>query len=557
MNRGPINRGPISALSRRQVLAGTAGLAALAVAGCGNSSSKASDNLSGNKTGAMDKYGVGDQFKATAPVSFPIMLLSNANYPYKASWLFWSELAKRTNVTLQPTVVPGSDYNQKRSVMVSAGDAPFIIPKTYHPDEETYIVGGAILPVSDYLDLMPNFKDKVAKWNLAGDLDQLREADGKFYLLPGLHQDVWVDYSIAVRTDILQQLNLSVPQTWDDVHSMLRAMKAAHPSVYPFSDRWSTPPNPGANSLLATVGAAYGTQAGWTYQHATWDSGSGKFVYTGAMDQYKQMIQYLNTLVSEKLLDPESFTQSDDQAKQKFANGQSFVISANAQELVNFYRKGIAHIPGATVQKIPVPVGPNGATKMGTRAENGVMISKKARDSKNFVAMMQFIDWLWYSDAGEMFAKWGVQGTTYTGDVNDGTFKLEPNITWAGVNPTGTKNLQADYGFFNGVFAYGGTTKLLDSQFPAEELAFQTAMNSRQTLPLPPPHPLSTGDRETATLWETNLKDYVNQQTLKFILGRRPISEWDTYVSELKTRNSDQYINLINKAYTDYKKSHG
>jgi putative aldouronate transport system substrate-binding protein len=141
--------------------------------------------------------------------------------------------------------------------------------------------------------------------------------------------------------------------------------------------------------------------------------------------------------------------------------------------------------------------------------------------------------------------------------VSDGTFKLEPNITWAGVNPTGTKNLQSDYGFFNGVFAYGGSTKELDSQFPAEELAFQNVMNSRQTLPLPPPHPLSADDREMATLWETNLKDYVNQQTLKFILGQRAVSEWDAYVSELKGRNSDQYINLINKAYTDYKQSHG
>jgi len=548
----------MNALSRRQVLTGSAGIAALAVAGCGGGSgSKTGSNLSANRDGAMDKYAVGDQFKATAPVNFSIMLLSNANYPYKASWMFWSELAKRTNVTLQPTVIPGSDYNQKRSVMVSAGNAPMIIPKTYHPDEEAYIAGGAILPVSDYLDLMPNFQDKVSTWNLAGDLDQLREADGKFYLLPGLHQDVWVDYSIAVRTDILQRLNIPTPQTWDDVHTMLKAMKTAYPNQYPFSDRWSTPPNPGADNLLAVVGAAYGTQAGWNYQHSTWDPGQSKFVYTGAMDQYKQMIQYLNTLVSEKLLDPESFTQSDDQAKQKFAQGQSFVISANAQELVNFYRKNVAHIAGATVAKIPVPMGPMGATKMGTRTENGVMISKKARDSKNFVAMMQFIDWLWYSDAGEMFARWGVEGTTYTGNVNDGSFKLEPGVTWAGINPGGAKSLQADYGFFNGVFAYGGTTKLLDSQFPPEELAFQSVMNARKTLPLPPPHPLSADDREQATLWETNLKDYVNQQTLKFILGQRPLSQWDSYVSELKGRNSDQYISLINTAYQNFKKNHG
>jgi putative aldouronate transport system substrate-binding protein len=32
--------------------------------------------------------------------------------------------------------------------------------------------------------------------------------------------------------------------------------------------------------------------------------------------------------------------------------------------------------------------------------EDGVMISSKALGSPNFTAMMQFIDWLYYSDAG-------------------------------------------------------------------------------------------------------------------------------------------------------------
>ena len=250
--------------------------------------------------------------------------------------------------------------------MVSAGNAPMIIPKTYHPDEEQFIAGGAILPVSDYLDLMPNFQDKVKKWNLDADLDQMRQADGKFYLLPGLHEDVWVDYSIAVRTDILDKLKLSPPQTWDDLHNVLTAMKAAYPDRYPFSDRWSTPPNPGANCLIQTLGQAYGIGAGWYYEHATWDATADKFVYTGATDQYKQVLQYLNKLVSEKLLDPESFTQTDDNARQKFASGKSFVISSNAQSVID-YRKDIAKIPGATVIKIPVPTGPMGATKMGIR----------------------------------------------------------------------------------------------------------------------------------------------------------------------------------------------
>ncbi|WP_433088047.1 extracellular solute-binding protein [Dactylosporangium sp. CA-052675] len=549
-------------VSRRAVL-GAAGAAAFAtLAGCSGDDGddtgdgKAQD-YSANREGAMDGYAAGTQFTAKSPLTFSIMMLSNAAYPYKENWTFFQELTKRTGVTLQSTVVPGSDYNQKRSVVVASGDAPMIIPKTYHPDEEAYIASGAILPVSDHLDLMPNFKEQVAKWKLEPDLDGFRQEDGKFYLLPGLHEDAWQDYSLAVRTDILQQLGLQIPKTWDDLHAVLKAMKQAYPDSYPLSDRWSTPPQPGGNNLLNLVGMSYGALAGWGFQHTTWDDGAKKFVYSGATEQYKAMIQYLNTLVAEKLVDPESFTQPDDQAKQKFASGKSFVMSCNAQTLVNEIRPSIKNIPGATVLKIPVPTGPMGETIYVSRLECGVMLSAKVRQSKNFVALMQFLDWLFYSPQGKMFAKWGIEGTTYTGSVEDGTFKLAPDVNWGGLNPAGTKNLQVEYGFSNGVFAYGGSTKLLNSQFPKEELAFQEVMNKRKNRPQPPPRPLNAEEREQATLWETALKDTVYQQTLKFVLGTRPLSEWSAYVGELKGKNMDKYVDMVNGAYERYKKAHG
>lgn len=549
-------------LSRRRFIALTGGGAtALALAGCTThtpGSTPTDTALSGNEVGAMTNYTAGTAFKATEPLDFPIAILSNPSYPYNASWPFFNDLKKMTNVGLNATVIPLSDYNTKIGTMIGAGDAPMIIPKTYHPAEDAFISSGAILPVSDYLDLMPNFTQTVSEWNLQGDLDQLRQADGKFYLLPGLHQQVWVDYSIAVRADILKQLNLPTPKTWDEVTSTLRGLKAAYPNYYPISDRWSsTPPGPGANSLMAILGAAYGTQAGWNYQHTTWDASTKQFVYTGAMDQYRQVCQLLNTWVSDKLMDPQSFTQSDAQAEQTFANSQSFVISANAQEVVNTYQKDLSNTPGAQVVKIPVPTGPVGAAILGSRTENGVMISTSALKSKNFVAMMQFIDWLYYSPAGKMFAKWGIKGTTYTGSIDNGTFKLEPDVTWAGVNPNGTKNLQVDFGFFNGVFAYGGSTDLLNTQFPPAELTFQKAMDARKVLPLPPPAPLNAQDQQQVTLWATTLLDYVNQMTLKFILGQRPLSQWDDYVNELKGMNSDQYVSIVNKSYQTYKKAHG
>jgi putative aldouronate transport system substrate-binding protein len=533
---------------------------ALTLAACGGSDAgEGSTDLSKNRTGAMADFAAGRQFKATKPLSLSL-LYSNANfYPLKKDWLLWSEITKRTNITLQPTVVPASDYESKRSLLIGAGDAPFIIPKTYPGQETPFVGSNSILPVSDYVSLMPNFQDKVKKWGLDNQLDTLRQDNGKYYVLPGLHQDVWQDYSIAVRTDILQQLNLKVPTTWDELHDVLAAMKKAYPNSYPMSDRWSTgsstyPVGP----LLSILGVAFGTNAGWNYgDGTTWDPAAKKFVISGTMNQYQQMLQYLNRLVKDGLLDPESFTQSDDQAIQKFANGKSFVISSNAQSLVNDYRPALAKTqPEATVLKIPVPLGPTGEVKAWSRLENGIMISAQARKSPDFVAMMQFIDWLWYSDAGEEFAKWGVPGLTYSKDAS-GRRTLAPDVDYVGLNPKATKHLQKDFGFSNGVFAYGGPTDLLQSTFSPEEVAFQKVMDARQPIAVPPAHPFTEEEQEQATLLQAPLKDFVAQQSLQFILGKRDFGQWNAYVSQVNAKGGSRFIDLANQAYQRFEKNHG
>lgn len=233
-------------INRRQAMVAVGAFLALAACSTdgtdGDSGAKKSgDDFAANRDGAMADYAAGKPFKAAAPLSFSILYNNHPFYPIKNDWLFWSELTKRTNVTLQPNVVPLSDYENKRSLLIGAGDAPMIIPKTYPGQETPFVASGSVLPVSDYLDLMPNFKEKIAKWNLQPDLDTLRQADGRFYLLPGLHEDYWTDYTLIVRSDILDKLGLEIPQTWDDVHNMLKAMKEEYPDSYPYSDRWASP----------------------------------------------------------------------------------------------------------------------------------------------------------------------------------------------------------------------------------------------------------------------------------------------------------------------------
>lgn len=534
--------------SHRLAAAATALVLSASMAACGGGGSTAEGPVEvndANSAGAMENYAAGDTFQASEPFTVSTLFSDHPNYPFKADWLFWQEVKDRTNVTMEATIVPMSDYEQKRSLVVSAGDAPMIIPKTYPGQESAFVSSGAILPVSDYVELMPNFQDKVSKWNMEDELATLKQADGKYYVLPGLHEEVWPDYTLIWRKDVLAANGIEEPQTWDEVHDALTKLKAATGET-PFSDRYQ------GKNLLNLLGTAYGTTAGWGYGGGvTFNEAADAYEFSAQTDAYKEMVTYLNTLVAEGLLDPESFTQQDDQALQKFRNGNTSVISGNSQD-PSAHREIMDQNLGAGSYEIGkgiLPGGPAGDLMTGSRLENGIMLNAKLKDSPNFVATMQFIDWLWYSDEGQEFAKWGVEDTTYTKDAS-GTRALAPDVTYVWMNPGAPKKLNADFGFSGGNFAYGGTTDLLQSMFAPEEKEWQQRMaDEREPAPIQPAYPFDDIEREQVTLLQTPLKDFVEQETLKFATGQRPMSEWDAFQSDLAGRGVDQYLEMVNTAY--------
>ncbi|WP_255250577.1 hypothetical protein [Paenibacillus lautus] len=100
----------------------------------------------------------------------------------------------------------------------------------------------------------------------------------------------------------------------------------------------------------------------------------------------------------------------------------------------------------------------------------------------------------------------------------------------------------------------GGTTELLQSMFSEEEQQFQKSMSETKTVVKPePPIPYSVEERERVTLLSTPLKDYTDQNTLKFILGDRDLAEYDKFVQELDSQGVGQYLEIANKTYKKYK----
>ncbi|KJL48791.1 Bacterial extracellular solute-binding protein [Microbacterium hydrocarbonoxydans] len=543
----------------RRRLTGVAGIAAFAVALAACTSAPADDTAEAGgvkiaaeqSVGAMDDFKAGTTFKATEPVTFSLMYRDHPGYPVKDDWSIFQHLADDHNVTFSRTDIPMSDFDQKKSLLIGSGEASDIISVSYSGTETKFVSGGAILPVSDYLDYMPNFQEKVEKWDLQDELDNRRQADGKIYLLPGLRETPNVEYSVAIREDLWEKAGITEdPKTWDEFAEQLAEVQKANPELaYAMSDRWtdSTP----LGSLLNVMAPNYGTAAGWQYNNTWYDEDSEKYVFTGTTDEYRDLITDVSDLVSDGLLDPE-ITQSDDQAVQKFISGQSAAISGNTQTLTEYRTKfADAGQPDVPIRLISIPAGPAGSNLASGRFTSGLMISSEAAEKPYFKALLQYIDWLYYSDEGIEFAQWGVEGETFTKDA-DGTRKLMDDIGWSAVNAGAPKKLNADFGYSNGVFLpANGSSKELLLSLMTDEVADWTEkqLESKKQLPVAPAPLLDEIELEQTSLLQTQLTDAVHAATAAFITGQRSIdSDWDAYVTEIEGLGSGQLIDTFNTA---------
>ncbi|WP_166845189.1 extracellular solute-binding protein [Isoptericola sp. BMS4] len=544
-------------VNRNKAVVGTTVVALVAtLTACGPGGGEESEEGSGEidmstQVGYMEDFEAGDTFKATEPVEFGLLYRDHPNYPFKEDWSIVQHFEKDHHVTFDYENVPLEDMQQKRSILIGSGEAPDIMPSTYAGDEVQFISGGAILPISDYVQYMPNFQQKVEEWDLTDEVEAQRQADGKYYMIPGFHEVPKHQYSIAIRQDLWDDAGLEHPATWDEFAEQLKIIAEENPELdYAMTDRWSI--NGPIEATMQAAAPNFGTVAGWGYGLGLqWNVDEGRYEYAGGSDEYKALVEYFAGLVADGLLDPEAMTQEDKQAEEKFASGKAAAMGTNDQTLLE-YRDAFAETGNddAEIAQIVVPGGPAGDfIPGGMRAESGLMFSAQAAEQDDFLAMLQFVDWLYYSDEGLEFAKWGVEGETFEWEGDERV--LKDDVGWGALNPGAPKLLNADLGFYNGVWsiAHGSTEELDKSMLSDEAVEFIDGMNAvKEELPIPPTVQYDEMEQEQAGLQQTTLQDVVMQNTAAFILGQRSLDEWDAYVAELEGAGMSAYVDRANAA---------
>lgn len=513
--------------------------------GCGSGGEKESPDSKENSSSA-EKSGdkntqkndeaapmLGDQ-----PITVTMLYSDNSNYPAQSDWMILTEIKERLNVDLQLETVPESDYVARRTVTLNSGDLPDIITKTFGHDVSPYIPAELILPISDYIDQMPHFKAFIEKYDYYADLENAKEADGKYYFLPiNANPQRTNSHGWMIRMDQVEAYGLKMPTTMDEIYEAAKVWKEHNPDDYPISNRFT------ASNILSKIAPAFDTIGGWTLGNMfLYDQAADNFFFAPATEAYKEMLLWTNKLYEEGLLDPEFTTLDSTLYEERIKNGEQFIMVDWIGNELRYNRDGPEQSgnPNYNVQPIMPPKGPRGTFSGGkiNKFEQSWVISAAVAERDDFDLVLQFIDWF-YSDEAAELTSFGREGVDF--EILDNGRKE-------------FMDFDLDYTAINGVPQNSLTARKDDDLFKSRKTDYVidlfTQMDEEGVFsPKDPSITLTDLEKEEEGFYRSSLNDYVLQKTEEFIFGVESFDNWDAFVAECEAKGSGDLDVLYNTAY--------
>lgn len=459
------------------------------------------------------------------PVTLRLLAGVNASWPWQADWYVGKMIQEKTNVTID--FIQSDDVTTKINTMMASGDVPELTENSDPGTFRKYGGQGAYANILDYLGSLPNFSIwKDQNQQFVGDF---LAADGKLYMMPAqgiseTDRKIWM-----YRKDIFDKNNLSVPTNETEFFDTMTKLKQLYPDSYPFSFR---------NQLQNFEW--YASSWGSSYPNLNnlyYDPDKKEWRFGPIEDNFKAVLEFYNKLYANKLIPPDFLTIDTKGWADLMSNNKAFVTFDYIGR-IDFFNNAVRPTdPNYTlVYMSPWKGGANGVAKMAYSGYANIAYALSAKSPKLQDAL-KFMDWTYTTEAKELLS-WGEEGKTY--NVVNGQKQF--------IGATDVATMRKMYGLstegYYTLFDYDAHISLFSKELSAAVPA------SRKDLLDPVPTVAMTDD-ETNTFSQTfdPIKKYVDDNISKFILGERPLTEWDAYVKEVKDMGLQSLIDLQTKAY--------
>lgn len=486
-----------------------------------------------------------EQTEAEEPIKISLYYSDNATLPFQENWLAVTEAEKKFNVDFEFEVIPIADYATKVSLALNSGtNAPdVILYQTTKGENASLALNGALVPISDYPDLTPNFNARVEEFGLTETVNALSLADGKRYYLPSLFDIPFYDGGLILREDFLESKGLPAPKTYDDLYNILKAYKEENPDSYPLTIL------AGPRVLYRMTMPAFGISVGKNGASGTntlsWDYTKNEYFPGAISDLYKEYVSYLAKLYKEGLLDPEMADPIDgDVWSQKMATGKAVATYAYYDQIGGV--TGASTIEGFKLQMYPALEGPAGAHHQPkSRTGSGIMFPAKTAEREDFERLVRTIDEVFFSEEGAKLWSIGVEGVTYNMDGDKIKYVDELANAPEGIY----KSMQIKYGCGSDVtqMVWYNAKEMTKYDENYSRINQEVAAMGDVIQSIPPTPLFDDLTAEEAALLQTPLSDTFEVWIDAFITGKKSIdNDWDAYVEEMKNLQIEKFCQIYN-----------
>ncbi len=471
-------------------------------------------------------------------------------------------LYDQTGVWVEAQLAPKENAKEKLNVMLAGGEKIDL----WWGDWRDYAGTGMIQPWNDFLEEYPLIYETWAKWDA---WSAVTDADGNIWGMPRMTPTT--PYQLFFRADWLDELDMEVPSTMEEVNAYLYAVK----ELDPYGNGQTVPLATSKYTDLeyAFVGGYVKTGNGMWLDET---DGLVKPVYLadGYLDFLGQMAQWYKDGIIHK----ESFSWDTATIRDQIAKGaaaatatwysnittRDAILTENLLANTDF---SLEKYDRAFVINENGIKGPNG-NFIETRSNanpNALLLSSVC---KNPEAALKYINWQYEAWENYYTTCFGLKDYHWQYNPDDPDAQTVTYATTGWTDENGAPmymTVDGELSYDNTIAYYSNFTTSIG--LPTEVLGTSYDQWGRQNM-----HNLWLQSHlddfdvtnepgiEYGIVWDTvaleenvpsynDIKTYVSEQMPKFFIGERPLEDWDAFIAELEGIGLHQLMEEYTRQY--------
>lgn len=475
----------------------------------------------------------------------------------------WKWLMENSGVNFDLNVVNKIQETDQFNLLMAGGDYPDLVPAgDYMAGVEAAYEEDIFMDVGDYLEEnMPNY------WKIINsDQNLLRNVQdgGKFLAIYAIKDQVANPGGIGtfVRMDWLEDLDMEVPQTYDELTEVLRAFKTEKGAKEPMSLFNTVSMQNGV--LMGGFGSSAELSAngmGSDFSSAFYQE-DGKVIYGATADGTRKFLSWLNELYSEDLINFENMQSRETNpfsdlnagaaadgstgyifTNQPFGGEYSKMAEQNGDTACNWWPvQDVAEEKGATIPFYE---------EVNLKDMTSIAITTNC---ENVEVALQVLDF-GYSYEGSLLYNFGFQkGSGHDVETWDYDENGEPVFDEAALlDVADATNIASGVIATKDLAGIVFDTRLSFSFGERENACFEAwGTNKNANNILGSATTLTAEENTDASAIYSDILTYVATEVLKFINGTLDVNndaDWDTYVSKIEDMGVAELTDIIQGAY--------